>query len=90
MVFDFKISGYVSFVVVYEGGVLIRKGYIEAVVEFCRIFEFFFAVVMIEILDEKGDSYNKEYVKSLVKRFLIFVIIIDEIEKYILLNWLIV
>lgn len=83
---DFKIPGHVNPVVANEKGILARKGHTEAAVELCKISNLFPAAVMIEILDEKGDSHNKEYVKSLAKRFSIPTITIDEIEKYILLT----
>jgi len=83
---DFKIPGHVSPVVAHEKGILARKGHTEAAVDLCRLSSLFPAAVMVEILDEKGDSHNKEYVKSLAKRFSIPVTTIDEIEKYILLN----
>lgn len=86
MASDFKIPGHVNPVVAHEGGVLTRKGHTEAAVELCRISGLFPAAVMIEILDEKGDSHNKEYVKNLAKKFSIPITTIEEIEKYILLS----
>lgn len=83
---DFKIPGHVNPVVAEEGGVLKRKGHTEAAVELCKLAEVSFAAAMIEILDDSGDSHNKEYVQKLAKRFDIPITTIDEIEKYIMLN----
>ncbi|WAM34312.1 3,4-dihydroxy-2-butanone-4-phosphate synthase [Caldicellulosiruptor morganii] len=87
---DFKTPGHVSPVVAKEGGVLERKGHTEAAIDLCKLSELFPAALMIEILDENGDSHNKEYVKDLAKRFDIPVTTIEEIEKYILLSKIVI
>lgn len=83
---DFKIPGHVSPVVAKEGGVFTRRGHTESAIELCNLADLHKSAIMVEILDEFGNSHNKEYVFNLSRKYGIKTVTIDQIVKYLLLS----
>lgn len=58
-----------------------RRGYMESFFELMEIFGFKRYVLMVEIFDEKGDFYNREYVLKFVEEYGFLVFIMDDVWK---------
>lgn len=67
----------------FVGGVLIRCGYIEVVLDLVVLVGLFFVGVLCEVVnDDDGLMVCFLYLKKFVKEYGIFLILIDEFVKY--------
>lgn len=56
-----------------------RRGHTEASVELCELCGFSRFSVIVEILDEKGNSHNFDYIRELSEKFKILTVSVEEI-----------
>lgn len=79
---DFKRPGHVFPVLAEEGGILKRRGHTEAAVELALLSGEAPSVIMCEMLDDKGNSHNREYIYDFAKKYCIPVITIQQLIEY--------
>lgn len=79
---DFIKFGYIFLLIVKDKGVLEREGYIEVIVDLCKICGFIFVFVICEILKDDGIMVRMDDLEIFVKEYNLKIIIIVDLIKY--------